>query len=425
MLRTLYNVSFQTFNPSYLTGIAPGGAGTTQNAAVIPNEYFPFVGLPQQEVILGEFLDNPQNGIYNVITQTPQGSLVALNAALATGNQGAANWSINPQVAAAIPKWQFGSVSRLSDKTADPAGFATAIQVGPAPLQLCTTGANAITYGTLLCSDGAGNLTSFNNPAAPTAPVMGFGGTSATTNYTYGLVAVSQNGTFSTIVTTQTTSGNATLSATNYNTITATAQNDAVGWIVVRTASSGTPTAVGTIGFIQYPNTTFNDTGIAINPNTSATQFFARPAAPSAPTVVSGGTSGATTYTYKISAINFNGVWSTESTSGSATNANATLSATAYTTISWTLVAGAVLYAIDRTSAAGTPSTTGIIGFASPASSGGWRDTGFATLGTQAALVVTTPTPTPLPGSCLAVSLGVLAANTATATAVPVCMGGF
>ena len=165
----------------------------------------------------------------------------------------------------------------------------------------------------------------------------------------------------------------------------------------------------------------FNDVGQAIVTNTSATQFFQRTAAPGAPTATTAGTAGTTTYNYKITAILPNGVWSAESATGGTTTGNATLSATNKITVTWTNVTGATLYAVDRTSAAGTPSSTGLIGYVTSGTVG-LVDSGLAA--TAFPTAITTPPPTPAAGTCLAVSLGVLAANTSTAALVPVYVGG-
>ena len=412
MLLTLYNQYNQTGNPSYLTGLAPGGAGV-QNTATAPSEYYPMVGLPLAEGIQREFLDSL------VTTPTPQGTLVTLSSET-SGNTGAGNWH-QATAGDVFPRLAYGIVNRRSDATADPGGFATAYVLGPCQA-LCTTGSNAITYGTLLTSDGNGNLTSYNNPSGAPTPTVTQVGTSGTTVYSYGLVAVSANGTYSALGTTaSTTAGNATLTNAAYNQITWTPVADAVAYIIVRTSAAGTPSTVGVIGQVSSPTGVFNDTGLAIVPNTSATQFFQRTNAPGAPTATTGGTGGSTTYNYKITAILPNGVWSAESATGGTTTGNATLSATNKITVTWTNVTGAVLYAVDRTSAAGTPSSTGLIGYATNGTTG-LVDTGLAA--TTFPTAITTPNPTPAAGTCLAVSLGVLAANISTAALVSVYMGG-
>jgi hypothetical protein len=419
-LLTLYNIGWQGGNPSKIVALVPGGTGTTQTVATAPSYYYPYVGIPTAEGIQREFLDV---GIPGVSTPpATQGQTLFLQSV--ANNQGAGNFAISQLYAQAGQSTGFGVVNKISGiNSADidePGGEGTIFTIGPCNA-LCTTGANAITYGTLLCSDGAGNLTSFNNPSLGATPTITPEGTSGATTYSYGLVPVSVNGTYGTITTATTAGGNATLSVSNYNQISWTPVADAVGYIVVRTSSAGTPTALGVIGYVASPNSTFNDTGLPIAPNTSATQFFQRLAAPGAPTATTAGTAGSTTYGYKISAIAPNGVWSVESTSGSTSTGNATLSAVNSIKVTWTNVTGAVLYAVDRSSSAGTPSATGLIGFATSGTLG-LVDTGL-TATTLTAVV--TPAPTPQPGVCLAIALGTLNASTTTPTNVPVFVGGF
>jgi hypothetical protein len=240
-------------------------------------------------------------------------------------------------------------------------------------------------------------------------------------------VAVSQNGTYSAIGTTgNTTSGNATLSTTNFNIITWTSVGDAVGYLIVRTSTTGSLSA-GVIGYVPAQTQFFEDTGQAIVAHTSATQFFQRTNGPGVPTVTTAGTAGSSTYQYKVAAILPNGVWSSESTSAQTTAGNATLSATNYNTITGTNVTGAVLYAVDRTSAGGTlptSSQTGIIGFCTSLVNG-LSDIGQAVIGTYANISQTTPNPLPAAGTCYGMALGTLAASTTGSTLVPVWMGGF
>lgn len=88
-------------------------------------------------------------------------------------------------------------------------------------------------------------------------------------------------------------------------------------------------------------------------------------ATPATPTITNVGTAGSTTDAYKIVAKSGAGATlgtTPASAAGSTTTANATLSATNYNVITFAKVAGAVSYDIYRTTAAGTPSTTGKIG---------------------------------------------------------------
>ncbi|MBT9174601.1 MAG: hypothetical protein DDT22_00261 [candidate division WS2 bacterium] len=82
---------------------------------------------------------------------------------------------------------------------------------------------------------------------------------------------------------------------------------------------------------------------------------------PGAPTVTPQGTTGTTTWGYRITARSSVGE-TLASTAGIATTGNAILSLTNFNRITWTAVFGAVDYRIYRTTAGGTPSTTGLIG---------------------------------------------------------------
>jgi hypothetical protein len=81
---------------------------------------------------------------------------------------------------------------------------------------------------------------------------------------------------------------------------------------------------------------------------------------PSAPTVAAQGTTGSTSWGYKIAACSNSGetMCSSETT---ISDGNATLSSTNFNRVSWTAVAGAVEYKVYRSTAGGTPSTTGLI----------------------------------------------------------------
>ncbi len=83
---------------------------------------------------------------------------------------------------------------------------------------------------------------------------------------------------------------------------------------------------------------------------------------PGAPTVVTAGTPGAATWTYKIVAKQADGAYSAASSSGSIGTGNATLDNTNYNTITWTAVTGATSYDVYRTAHGTTPSTNGLIG---------------------------------------------------------------
>ena len=130
MLLTLYNQLNQTGNPSYLTGLAPGGQ--ERKLPRLPHRSITrWSGLPLAGGIQREFLDSI------VTTPTPQGTLVTLSSDT-SGNTGAGNWD-QALPGDVFPRLAFGIVNRRSDATADPGGFATAYALGPCQA-LCTTG---------------------------------------------------------------------------------------------------------------------------------------------------------------------------------------------------------------------------------------------------------------------------------------------
>jgi hypothetical protein len=84
-------------------------------------------------------------------------------------------------------------------------------------------------------------------------------------------------------------------------------------------------------------------------------------ATPSAPTVQQQGTPGSTTWGYKVSALDEQGE-TLASSETQITDGAATLNATDYNAISWSAVTGAASYKVYRSTAGGTPATTGEIG---------------------------------------------------------------
>jgi hypothetical protein len=79
------------------------------------------------------------------------------------------------------------------------------------------------------------------------------------------------------------------------------------------------------------------------------------------PGVVKVGTAGTTTWGYKVTALD--GLGETAgSTEKTIANGNAVLDGTNFNTITWAQVGGAINYKIYRTTAGGTPATTGLIG---------------------------------------------------------------
>lgn len=115
---------------------------------------------------------------------------------------------------------------------------------------------------------------------------------------------------------------------------------------------------------LPAPYDIFVERGIAYGPLVITVYDDLPPlTAPSAPTVTPTGTSGATTWTYKIVAKKSStSQFSAASSGGTTTIGNATLSSTNYNRIAWTAVSDANQYDIYRTAAGGTPNTTGLIG---------------------------------------------------------------
>ena len=108
-----------------------------------------------------------------------------------------------------------------------------------------------------------GGMTNVQLPT-PAAPSVSRVGTSGTSTYGYRVSAL--DGTGETLASTETTitNGNATLSVTNYNSITWTAVPGAVQYRVYRTTTNGTPATTGLIATTTGGNvTSLNDTGLA------------------------------------------------------------------------------------------------------------------------------------------------------------------
>jgi hypothetical protein len=95
-------------------------------------------------------------------------------------------------------------------------------------------------------------------------------GTTGTSTWTYKLVAVNANGTTQAGAASSTATGNATLSATNFNRLTWTAVTGAIGYWVYRTAVATSPTTTGRIAVLGAI-VTFDDTGVAGDSSTAPT----------------------------------------------------------------------------------------------------------------------------------------------------------
>jgi hypothetical protein len=98
---------------------------------------------------------------------------------------------------------------------------------------------------------------------------------------------------------------------------------------------------------------------------------------PSGVTVTPMGTTGATTYGYRVTALDGAGGETLASAQVQTTTGNALLDATNYNAIAWTPVNGAYQYRIYRTTTGGTPATTGLVGTVS-STTYSFNDTGIA-----------------------------------------------
>jgi len=109
-------------------------------------------------------------------------------------------------------------------------------------------------------------------------------------------------------------------------------------------------------------------------------------AAPAAPTVTPVGTTGATTYTYKVTAT-VGGKETEVSAAASVANGNATLSATNYNKVDWAAVVGATGYKVYRTAGG---ATQGVVATVTDRETLTLNDTGLAGGGEAAPTVNTT-----------------------------------
>ena len=95
-------------------------------------------------------------------------------------------------------------------------------------------------------------------------------GTTGATTWTYKLIAINAVGTTEAGAASSTTTGNTTLSASNYNKLTWTAVPDATGYWIYRTVAGSSPTTTGRIAILGAV-VTYNDIGAAGDSTTAAT----------------------------------------------------------------------------------------------------------------------------------------------------------
>jgi len=98
------------------------------------------------------------------------------------------------------------------------------------------------------------------------------------------------------------------------------------------------------------------------------------PGTPASPTVTPTGGTGSTTWKYYLVAVNSIGQ-SMPGSTGQTTAGKSTLTSSSYNHLTWTAVSGASWYDVIRSSAGGSPATTGKIGFTTSTS---FDDTGLA-----------------------------------------------
>ncbi|MBT9167488.1 MAG: hypothetical protein DDT19_00826 [Syntrophomonadaceae bacterium] len=116
--------------------------------------------------------------------------------------------------------------------------------------------------------------------------------------------------------------------------------------------------SLGNVGIGTIPETRLHVAGTTRG--LGGAQILALPT-PATPTVTPQGATGTTTWGYRITARSSVGE-TLASIEGRTTTGNATLSTTNFNRITWPAVSGAVDYRVYRTTAGGTPSTTGLIG---------------------------------------------------------------
>lgn len=146
-------------------------------------------------------------------------------------------------------------------------------------------------------NNGVSESITLTQLTTPSAPVVTQGGTAGSTNYSYAVTDLG-NGGSATSSATQTTTGNATLSVTNFNIVT---WASIIGhtYRVVRTAASGTPNSLGWISVATMATAnsmSFNDTGITATGGVAAGNVSGG-IFPAGPLLFGGATNGSVTAT--------------------------------------------------------------------------------------------------------------------------------
>jgi hypothetical protein len=152
MLLMLQAEDMASGNPSYLTGLLPGGANTQVSGTTTA----PFYSGPFPELIVREVFDT------TATTPAVNGSL--LNVVEASGNSLGANWIANATTSQQFGTFMYGIVWRPAISQG---AQALVVTNGPC-MALVYTGSTAVTYGTPLVAGGSTNVGTLTAVASPT-----------------------------------------------------------------------------------------------------------------------------------------------------------------------------------------------------------------------------------------------------------------
>lgn len=174
----------------------------------------------------------------------------------------------------------------------------------------------------------------------PNQPTVTHGGTVGTTTYGYRVTSVNAYGETTGSVEGTSATGNASLSATNYNLIQWVATSGATGYRIYRTTGPGAGVLIGSVGASVFQFIDIGTSGTSGSPPGSNT---------------TGGTVGTTTYGYKIVARLGMGA-TAASVEGVTHDGHATNSAGGnYNTVSWPAIPNAHSYDVYRTTGGVSP----------------------------------------------------------------------
>ncbi len=193
MLHRLYNLTTGSGNPSYLSGVLPGGAGAVTTGTTVT----PMISAPRIEESLVEVLDvsaptNIGTSGTTLALPAPSGKLLVMD--YITGAFGA-RWKQSNIYAHPMPGGQYGIVftpGETQTTSNSSAGYCVTTAAGneaqygtksvvmyEGPIQAYITTMNpttAISAGMALCADGQGNLTYAGaSPAAGTVLARALG----------------------------------------------------------------------------------------------------------------------------------------------------------------------------------------------------------------------------------------------------------